>query len=427
MRRTLFLLSLIALVSCKRNEDTQAPAIQITTPVDGAQYDVGDTVRISMHVADNVELADVEIKLTDANLIPVMSTAVIQLSGDARTLQLEYFLDNYSLLSGQYYIHATVHDAARNNAKDFVLLNITEIPLQLNGIIAVTKLPGFVTVHSIDASWTAFSLGTFPGDFTDVAVNSYWQQTVMTGATTGLARCISLDGKYPGWTVNPFPSAGAYWGKVAAHERDWLINYRADGVIKSCTWNGTTGTQFLANSGYFFRNFGFSGERMFADMVDATGNSRIIGVYQRNGGGAVQQSTLGIDPIAILPRDEEAVYVAGNLSGQGKLLIYDYGMNGTWEPVTLPAGKLLSAAEIDANTLLLAMDNGNIYKFTYAPVGVLLWSAVSAQHVRYDRSEGTVITAEGASVKRYNYPGTTVIDQVSLGDSVRGVELWYNR
>lgn len=425
MRLTIALLCLILLVSCKKDEDTQAPAIEITSPVDGAQYDVGDMVHIVLEVADDVELADVEVKLTDVNLVPVMPTAIIATSGEGGTLELDYYIDDISLLSGQYYIHATVHDAARNDAKDYVLLNLTEVPLELKGIIAVITLPGFVTIHTIDTSWTATSLGTFNGDFTDVAVNAYWQQVTMTGAVTGMARCLPL-GTYPGWTINPFPSTGSYWGNVLAHERDWLINYRVDGVIKKCTWNGTISASFNANGGYFFRNFAFSGSKLYADQVDATGSSRIIGVYV-NGGGAVQQTTLSVDPIAILPRDETTVYVAGNQSGQGKLLIYDYDLNGTWEPIALPAGSLLSVAQIDDNTLLLAMNDGNVYKFTYAPVGVLLWNSVSAQHVRYDHADGTVITAEGSFVKQYAYPGTTVIDQISMSDSVRDVELWYNR
>lgn len=412
--------------ACKKEGDTVDPAVEITSPVDGAQYNVGDTIHLVIEIADDVELADLEIKLTDMNLTAVMPTATIAVTGDGGTLHIDYFLDDPTILTGQYYLQATAHDAARNSAKDFVAINVTEIPRVLNGAFAVTTSPGFVSLHCIDQTWVSTGYGTFPGDFTDLAVNPWWQQVTFTGAVNGITRCFSIDGTHPGWTINPFPSAGAYWGNVIAKDRDWLINYRTDGVIKACTWNGTISSSYNANSGYFFHHFAFSENRLFADMVDAAGTSHLIGVYQ-GGGGAIQQTVLSLDPIEILPRDAATVYVAGNQNNQGKLLIYDYDLNGTWEPIALPAGKLLSACEVDANTLLLAMDNGNVYKFTYAPVGVLVWNAVAAQQVRYDAVENSVFTAEGVNIRQYDYQQTTLLGQIPMSDSVRDLELWYNR
>jgi len=416
----------ILLVACKKDGDTVVPAIEITSPADGTQYNVGDTIHIVLEVADDVALDDVEVKLTDLNLSAVMPSVLINTSGDGGTLQLDYVLDDITILSGSYYIYAVVHDEARNYAKDFTAVNITEVPRELKGIFAVTTVPGFVSLQCVDTSWTAFSYGTFPGDFSDLAVNNWWQQAAFTGSVNGITRCFSIDGMNAGWTINPQPSAGAYWGNVIAHGRDWLINYRTDGIIRTGTWNNSLSTSYSANGGYFFRNFVFSGDRMFADMVDATGNSRLLGVFQ-GGGGAIQQTVLSIDPVTILPRDETTAYIAGNAGNQGKLLIYDYDLNGTWEPIALPSGKIISATEIDAGTLLLAMDNGNIYRFTYSPVGLIVWNAVNAQHVRYDDAGGTVITSEGTSVRQYAYPQTSVIDQINLSDTARDIELWYNR
>lgn len=416
----------LSLFACKKEGDTVAPVVEITSPADGAQYDVGDTIHVILEVADDVALADVEVKLTDLNLTAVMPTVVLSTSGEGGTIQFDYFLDDVSVLSGTYYLQAVVHDAARNDAKDFVAVNITEVPRELKGVFAVTALPGFVTLHRIDTSWTAISLGTFAGDFTDLAVNAWWQQVAFTGSVTGITRCFSIDGVHAGWTINPLPTAGPYWGNLIAHERNWLINYRTDGLIKTTTYNNILSTSYTANSGYFFRNFAFSGERMFADMIDLSGTSRLIGVYQ-GGGGAIQQSVLSMDPVTILPRDESTVYIAGNVGNQGKLLIYDYDMNGTWEPIALPPGILLSATEINAGTLLLSMSNGNIYRFTYSPVGLIVWNSVTAEHIRYDDAGGTVITSEGTSIKQYDYPQTGVLDQFNLADSARDIELWYNR
>lgn len=417
---------MILFVGCKKDEDGNAPSVSIQQPTDGLQADVFDTIHVVLDLADDAELSYVELKLVDINLIGAMTIGTLTASGTSATLNADFVLDDITLSTGQYYILATVFDAAGNSSKDYAMIYVTEVPRELKGFFAVTTTPGFVTVYQVDTSWTSVQFGSYQGDFTDLAVSSWWQQVAYTGAYNGVFRCLSIDGNYAGWTLNPFPSAGPYWGNTITHGRDWLINYRDNGMLKTLTWSGTTSSINNANTGYYFRNFTHSGDKLFADMVDATGTSRILGVYI-SGGGAVQQSIMNLNSIALLPRDENTIYAVGNEAGQGKLLIYDYTSNGFWEPISLPAGQVLSACEIDPSTLLIAMDNGNIYKFTYSPVGLIAWVSATARHVRYDEADWTVITCEGTSIKQYDYPLTGVLNQVVLPDTAADVELWYNR
>ena len=136
---------------------------------------------------------------------------------------------------------------------------------------------------------------------------------------------------------------------------------------------------------------------------------------------------MNINSVALFPRDATTIYAVGNENNQGKILVYDYDLNSFWQPISLPAGQVLSATEIDAGTLLIAMDNGTVYKFTYSPLGLLPWLSATAQHIRYDLAGGTVITCEGNSIKQYDYPLVNVLDQVLLSDTAADIELWYNR
>lgn len=417
----------ILFASCKKDGDTTLPVISIQQPVDGLQTNVFDAVHLVIDVSDDVELNRVEIKLVDVNLIGAMGPGTVSVAGTSATVQTDYLLSDITLESGQYYLQATAFDAAGNSSKDFVMIYVTAIPRELKGIFAVTTTPGFVNIHQIDSAWNIIPYGNYQGDFTDLAVNSWWQQVGYTGSYTGMFRALSIDGQNPGWTWSAFPGSGSYWGNVITHGRDWLINYRADGYIRRTNSSGSAISNFNANSGYYFRNFTYSGDKFFADIIDLSSSSRYLGVYVESGGGAIQQSAMNLDPVALLPRDEVTIYTVGNWQGQGKLLIYDYDQNGFWEPIALPLGQVLSACEIDPSTILIAMDNGNIYKFTYSPVGLVPWNAVTAQHIRYDEADGTIITVEGTSVKQYDYPLTGILNQVALPDTALDVELWYNR
>lgn len=415
-------------ISCRKEEDTQAPAVTITSPAQGTQYDVLDVLTVTVQVSDNAELSRVDLQLLNNDMAPVLPVSSHSATGTEQTLNIVYALDDVRMESGTYYFEATAYDVAGNTERTFVQVYVTAIPLRLKNVVAVYTSPGNVNVMLIDSAWNLSSLGVYTGDFSDLAVSSWWQQAGYTGKLSGPFRSITLDGVYPGWTANAFPTTGDYWGNCESIGREWFLNFRSDGVIRAKTWSGQNTVQYNANAGYFFNAFTVSGSYFFADQVDATGTNRVLSVFDKaTGGGAVQQTSLSILPMKMFPRDNNSIFIAGNTGAQAKLLIYDFSMNGTWEPIALPAGRLLSAAQVDANTLLLAMDNGNVYKFTYNPVGTVVWASVSAQEIRYDAADNTVITAEGLNVRRYNYSNASLMNNVALPDSVADVELRFNR
>lgn len=426
MKYLVFFLFAVLMFSCKKEGDETVPAIEIVLPVDGLQVDVLDTIHVKVEVADDVALSHLQVRLMTTDQIAVMPAVERATSGTGGSLELDYVLDDISVESGQYYLEAKIFDEAGNEAHDFAVLNVTAVPKELLGVFAALPTPGFVAIHKIDAAWSTTLLGNYQGDFTDLAVNSWWQQVAYTGSVSGMFRCVSLDGVRPGWTLNAIPSAGPYWGSVFANGKDWLVNFRSDGLMKKYSWSGSSGVTYNSNFGYHFGSSVFSGEKYFAEMEDFAMTSRLLGVYV-SGGGAVQQTVMNIDPVVFLPRDATTIYVVGNQNGQGKLLIYDYDVNGFWEPIGLPSGQVLSATEIDSGTLLIAMDNGSIYKFTYSPVGLLVWHSAVAQHIRYDEAGGTVITCEALSIKQYDYPGVNVLHTVPMSDTAQDIELWYNR
>ena len=415
-------------ISCRKEEDTQAPAVTITSPAQGTQYDVLDVLTVTVQVSDNAELSRVDLQLLNNDMAPVLPVSSHSATGTEQTLNIVYALDDVRMESGTYYFEATAYDVAGNTERTFVQVYVTAIPLRLKNVVAVYTSPGNVNVMLIDSAWNLSSLGVYTGDFSDLAVSSWWQQAGYTGKLSGPFRSITLDGVYPGWTANAFPTTGDYWGNCESIGREWFLNFRSDGVIRAKTWSGQNTVQYNANAGYFFNAFTVSGSYFFADQVDATGTNRVLSVFDKaTGGGAVQQTSLSILPMKMFPRDNNSIFIAGNTGAQAKLLIYDFSMNGTWEPIALPAGRLLSAAQVDANTLLLAMDNGNVYKFTYNPVGTVVWASVSAQEIRYDAADNTVITAEGVNIRRYNFTNTSLMNNVALPDSVADVELRFNR
>ncbi|MEO5645130.1 MAG: hypothetical protein ABIQ40_11585 [Bacteroidia bacterium] len=65
----------------------------------------------------------------------------------------------------------------------------------------------------------------------------------------------------------------------------------------------------------------------------------------------------------------------------------------------MPAATITCAEKIDSNTILIGMNNRNVYKFTYTPVGLLTWtSGLNSTTLRFDDVNAEVYSAEGTNV-----------------------------
>jgi hypothetical protein len=74
------------------------------------------------------------------------------------------------------------------------------------------------------------------------------------------------------------------------------------------------------------------------------------------------------------------------------------------------------------------MSDGNIYRFTYNPVGILTWATgVSPTALRYDDVNAEVYSAEGTNVKVYSYNPFVLQHTIAIPYAVSDLELWFNR
>jgi hypothetical protein len=137
---------------------------------------------------------------------------------------------------------------------------------------------------------------------------------------------------------------------------------------------------------------------------------------------------MSVNAVAMFEKDPLNLYVVGNSGTQGHLLIYDFTSNGFWEPVSLPAATVTCATQIDSNTLLIGMSDGNLYRFTYSPVGLLTWaSGINPSVLRYDDVNDEIYSAEGSNVKVYSYNPFVLQHTVAIPYTISDLELWYNQ
>ena len=430
MKKILFFILLLPLffVSCRRDGGGTEPSVEFLSPANGAQYDIFDSIHVYVKMSDDHGLANLKFRLVDMNMSPVMPVIEQAISGGSYETSFDFPITNIRITTGNYYFYADVTDVDGNRRSINRIVQITEIPRELKGFFAST-IPAANTlkIYKADTSWTASSWNQITSDFTDMAVSNYWQHVYISGDISGPLSAFSINGETPGWSQNAFPSSAKYWGGLSIADRRLLVSVRGQSQVRSLDETGAQGFVAYADNGYFPESQIQVANRIFIEEKEISTQSGRMVVFSSSGG-SIQETNMSVDAMLMAPKDNDNIYVVGNGAGQGHLLIYDVAANGFWEPITLPTGLVTAATQIDSTTLLIAMDNGNLYRFTYSPVGLLTWaSGINSTQLRYDPVNDELYSAEGMNVKVYSYNPFVLQHTVTFAETVRDLELWYNR
>jgi hypothetical protein len=428
MKKIIFLLIAIpfALVSCKKAQDEVMPTIGIISPANGSLANVYDTLHVRIHVSDDRRLESMHVQLVTTQMTPVLPSISIPVSGKSHDAVFDYVISNFRMPSGSYYLAVDASDGY-NLARSYSNIYVTGVPRALNGFFAATApMPGTLSIYKGDTSSTASLFSSYTSDFTDMAVSDYWQQVYTNGIFTGPLKATSIDGATSGFSIPSIAGPSPYWGPMSVKGTKLWVAYHALAVFKALDFDATPRFNSPADGNYFPGLTLQSGERLYTVQKDiSNANPRMV-LYSTAGGG-IQESPIAVDPVAMFEKNADEIYVLGNAGGQGQLLIYDFATNGFWQPVSLPAGTVTAATQIDSNTVLIGMSNGNVYTFTYAPVGLLTWATgINPTALRYDDVNDEVYSAEGTNVKVYGFSPFTLQQTVVIPYPVMDLELWFN-
>lgn len=432
--KKIFLLVLLAVIgiatlpSCKKETPNAVPEITVTSPAEGAQFNVFDTIRVTFATKDKEGLAQYSVVLCNNLLVPVQQAVNSALTGNAANVDFLYVIDNVQLADGDYYLLFAVQDDGGNIEKVYRHIYITSLPQVRRGFYLV-GLPNsnLVNLTRVDSAWNITSGGSFTGDYSASCINNHWQQFYICGKQTGPFYAVDITNGGIAWQRNPLPSPGDFYTHAACMNDYVYISYRDDAVQG---FDRTGALRFGTNitNGFYPIKTLFFGNRLYAEQKDPGGPSRKLVMYNGSTGTGMQETLLTGEVVGLFEKDASNIYVVSNTGSQGKLQIYDVTANGLWEPITLPAGKVLDAAAVDNNTLLISMDNGTVYKFTYSPLGLLTTlSGVTAHHLRFDPLQSEIITSTQNQLRVFDYGTGTPEQTVAVADSIAGFEVWYNR
>jgi hypothetical protein len=416
-----------SIISCKK-EDKQAPEVRIIKPYRDIELYQGDTLLIEADLKDNKELKRVRYSIHDENGVSAVPATAQDISGKELKVFNFLIIDNPTLSTGDYTLQVAASDGA-NEGKAFLRLKIYASSRKLKGVFVITT-PGAQTtkLYKADSSLTTLlPAGTLTGDFADAALNPGTQQLITIGYNTG--KIISTDAR----SLNEKWSQPSIYGgslpsffHVNYFEREVYIS-SYDGFIRTYNEAGVVNGTVAVNSGFYPRKALRNDDKFIIEQKLFSGSSRQIAVYYAASGALMQNTPVSFDVCDILYKDSDRYLVFGNDNTQAKMWMYEVNSNGTWEPKTMPSGKINRAIRINSNEFIIAHENA-IYKYEYNVNSLTTFIAISgSSDIAYDETKKLLFVANGNQLRIYNYQNGSLNSVVNCPENIKRICIWYNK
>lgn len=416
----------MALFSCD-DKDSEPPLINIVTPQENASFSVFDTIAVTYQASDDRVVESVSIKLVNLDFIPVSAPVTQHIGKAEHTGGAELVIDDRQLESGNYYVLVTATDGA-NDRNAYLRVHVAAYPFERRAMFfSDMNTVGQGSIYRVDSLFSGIALHATPGqDIGRLLVSSASDRLTVAGSqSTGIIQ-YDLEGNTQKWSASAInqPPAPTFLDMVA----------HGTGLFISLFTRELRGYSL---DGALILNRQFEHDRphtLYADEQHVLVNLREIGggqsrllVLRQDNFSEKWSVALPMEIVAFCRHSSTEVFIFGNDQGQARVLLYDTGTNGWWEPRQLPPGRILHAVKGEGQTSFLALESG-LYAYTYSPNYLnTLRAGEVFQRLCFDRADALLIGAMGNSLKVIAPQQGTVVAALNHTDSITDLDIRYTK
>jgi len=428
---TAFSLLIFFLGACKKEKkDTTSPLISISSPASGQTYNMFDTLLVTAHVSDETQLTSVVVSLNDLNNIPVQNTVPVTLQGKDFTFSIKYILTEYHLQSGFYNLSITANDGS-NSHQAIRQVYINESPTLKTGYYMVgATLPKSIVKYDINMNpQGSITLNT---GFNGMAYGGYNRQLFVNGNINQSYQTYNAQSNVD-WSA-PYGGGGLpqCMGVYSDGQKPYIAYY--SGYVVSYSNTGTLSKSYINSNNSYYATYFTMGNTyntgVYKEKFGTAGNKIIC--FGKNTGIAVNSNFTPCSVLGIFEHTSDELYILGNDAGNNAVVyLYSVSANIFTGPISsFPAGKLLSAVQIDPDYLIFASASGNIYGYRYSTGTTLSLANITAQKLFYHPKMKELTAASKNALYVYSVSGNYALNQQNmqvLADSIIGFEIITNK
>ncbi len=412
---------------CSKQEDNESPVIVVAQPSAGTIYENGDTIRFEAAFSDNVQLADVELILVDADNKPMLSNLSRVPGKNPYTMKGDYIIDDPMLPGGQYQLRFRASDGT-NVTNRFVAVQVRELQQIMLYPVVVTE-PEAATwqVYRLNAKQVWQGIHTHSGDYCGSAVNSAAAQMYICGTYQSDLTAIRLPDGIPLWHVKPGFNQTQRWFEGITFSYPQLYASCTEGNIRAYDKTGNEIYKSETFADATPRHSAVTNNFVISYFRDAFSNNRFLVTFHNPGGKMIYNTFMQADVAAMANVVGEKVLVFSNASGQGDISLFNGTENTLISMHPFYEGSFSEVAKMDSENYLVSGSSGIFwYQLSLNSLTPFVPGMQNA-HIACDPTTQQVYACSGKTMNVYSFPFAALAGSIPLPDTAVDFHLVFNK
>lgn len=289
MRRILFILTVIVIAACKKNDSAPPKAvIEFWSDTSVAYRQV---ISFRIRITDDRKLEEARVSILNMHQRQFLSPLVFALSSTEKTIEGEFRFDDVHMPGGDYYVQVITSDG-ENEGADVQSFQYTEAPLELSYILAYTPNPSSTAVYRFsDNTWIqAFQI---PSEPLFSWCDSYHQRFITAGNSTQGIQSFHPGSGHPLGSSPALYNGEYLWNGETFDSimKQWWLTGK-DGSIRCYSSDGTARGQFATFGNFIPGSIAVTGQHVIVAVDNPAQTQHRLDVYNKNSGQLLQSLNL---------------------------------------------------------------------------------------------------------------------------------------
>ncbi len=424
----LSVLLFILFYACRKDKDTQPPAIQVSYPLNNASFNAADTIVVKATFTDDKNLEYVSVKLENDQNVSAAPSKTFNPYTDAYTMQTTYVLGDVHTPSGKYTLDFVAFDGT-NTKHEFIDIYLNEVPKKLNKVLLITGSTSATGIYDFN-NGNPQLLAQFQGNAVNAYADNRNQQLWLLHNHSEI-KLLETSSYSTRWSDNESCSISFPCITASGFFNDELFysTYYQKTVALDAAGSGKF-TVSLPNGNEFSEYIFADNDLVLTEIKNYSNSTVKLNVYYRISS-ALKQSydyTYNYtDIVSIVPyTNNEYLVLLNDNSGKAALLAYNTLSNSNWTPKTLPAAAATNMLAINSNEVLMTIGN-TTYQYFTGNNSLLTYLNQAYQQLFYEPLNNELYGIINNQIDVYDYPSKQLKFSTTLSDTPKKIVFLYNK